>query len=134
VPRGVGAPVADPHEIANVLGLPGNNLLLDEARNLPLDVLLRVPGRVPGSTPVTAMPMATLNPAELMRVDRDRGSVTPGKRADLVVLADLATFAPAIVVHGGRTVARDGTLTDALPDPDYPRGAGPPSTWPGPRR
>lgn len=47
VPRGVQTLVADPHEIANVLGLPGMELLLDEAATLPLDVLLRVPGRVP---------------------------------------------------------------------------------------
>jgi len=47
VPRGVSTLVADPYEIANVLGLPGVELLLDEALGVPLDVMLRVPGRVP---------------------------------------------------------------------------------------
>ena len=47
MPRGVSTLVADPYEIANVLGLPGVELLLDEALGVPLDVMLRVPGRVP---------------------------------------------------------------------------------------
>lgn len=284
VPRGVQTLIADPHEIANVLGLPGMELLLDEAATLPLDVLLRVPGRVPalpahletsghevdlaatielldredavclggdinpalllgadpdqlakieatidrgktvggqlpgfrgpvldasvaagledthvaesvaevidqlrrglrvlltpridrlpaeqwpelataiteagidtrnlvlctddihpnilrreghldqrvrlaveaGFAPITAIQMATLNTAELMRLDRDRGSVAPGKLADLVVVDDLGTFEPSLVVHGGTVVARDGKLVTEHPQPRYPEWA-----------
>ena len=47
VPRGVLSLCADAHEIANVLGLPGIDLFVAEARDLPLNLLLRVPGRVP---------------------------------------------------------------------------------------
>ncbi|MEE3353705.1 MAG: amidohydrolase family protein, partial [Actinomycetota bacterium] len=47
VPRGVLVLVADPHEIANVLGMAGIEFLLGQSAGLPLDVLLRVPGRVP---------------------------------------------------------------------------------------
>ena len=47
VPRGVLTLIADPHEIANVLGLAGIELLVAEAAGVPLDLLLRVPGRVP---------------------------------------------------------------------------------------
>ena len=38
VPRGTSAVVADPHEIANVLGVPGVEFMLRTSRNLPLDV------------------------------------------------------------------------------------------------
>src|SRR5262245_29756867 len=47
VPRGITTVAADPHEIANVLGLPGIDALFEDARRTPLRVLLRVPGRVP---------------------------------------------------------------------------------------
>lgn len=284
VPRGVSTLVADPHEIANVLGRPGVALLLDEATDLPLEILLRVPGRVPalpahletsghemdlaatielldrddavclggdinpalllsadpdqlakidatvvrgktvggqlpgftgppldasvaagledthvaesveevieqlrrglrvlltpridrlpaeewpalataitdahldtrnlvlctddihpnilrreghldhrvrlaieaGFDPIAAIQMATINPAQLMRLDRDRGSVAPGRFADLVVLDDLARFEPHLVVHGGCIVARSGALTTDLARPPYPTWA-----------
>lgn len=281
VPRGVLTLVADPHEIANVLGAAGIHLLLDEAADLPLDVLLRVPGRVPalpahletsghemdleatlalldrddavclggdinpalllgadpeqlrkiqatidrgktvggqlpgftgpvldasivtgledthvaesagevidqlrrglrvlltpridrlpaeewpelaaamvrndidtrylvlctddihpnilqreghldqrvrlavaaGFDPLVAVQMATINPAELMRIDRDRGSVAPGKLADLAVLDDLATFDAGLVVRRGSVVARDHELVATLSPRPYP--------------
>ena len=48
VPRGVTSVVEDPHEIANVLGIKGIELFLQEARQLPINFFLRVPGQVPG--------------------------------------------------------------------------------------
>jgi adenine deaminase len=47
VPRGVTAVAEDPHEIGNVLGEAGIRLMFDEARHVPLKVMLRVPGRIP---------------------------------------------------------------------------------------
>ena len=47
VPRGVLSICEDPHEIANVLGRPGIDLIVDEAKGVPLNLFLRVPGRVP---------------------------------------------------------------------------------------
>ncbi len=47
VPRGVTAVAEDPHEIGNVLGVPGMRLLFDEAATTPLKLFLRVPGRIP---------------------------------------------------------------------------------------
>jgi adenine deaminase len=47
VPRGVTAVAEDPHEIGNVLGEAGIRLMFEEARRVPLKVLLRIPGRIP---------------------------------------------------------------------------------------
>ncbi len=49
VPRGTTAVIADPHEIANVLGKDGVKLLLDEADNSPLRLFCLAPSCVPSS-------------------------------------------------------------------------------------
>lgn len=67
-------------------------------------VRLAIAGGVP---PVTAIRMATLNPAEHFRLD-DRGAVAPGRRADLVVFRDLSAPAAERVYRGGVLVARNG--------------------------
>lgn len=41
--------VIDPHEIANILGTKGIELIMQEARTLPLDVFLTIPSCVPSS-------------------------------------------------------------------------------------
>jgi adenine deaminase len=63
-----------------------------------------------GFDPIEVIQMATLNAAEHLRVDRDLGSVAPGKRADLVVLDDLASFSVSTVLYGGGIVAEAGQL------------------------
>ena len=60
-----------------------------------------------GLPPLEALRAITTVPAARLRL-HDRGSVTPGRRADLVLLEDLASFRPAIVIAGGAVVARDG--------------------------
>ena len=42
---------ADPHEIANVLGVDGLKMILDEIRRIPLRVFICVPSCVPASIP-----------------------------------------------------------------------------------
>jgi adenine deaminase len=54
LPWGTSAVVADPHEIANVLGLDGIRYFLECARNLPLDIFLNLPSCVPASPLETA--------------------------------------------------------------------------------
>ncbi len=49
VPWGTSAVVADPHEIANVLGLDGIRYFLDATQDLPLDVFFNLPSCVPAS-------------------------------------------------------------------------------------
>ena len=50
LPFGTTAVVADPHEIANVLGTDGVHWLLDAAADLPLDVWFMASSCVPAST------------------------------------------------------------------------------------
>jgi adenine deaminase len=54
VPMGTTAVVADPHEIANVLGLDGINYLLESSRDLPLTVFFMMPPCVPATDLETA--------------------------------------------------------------------------------
>lgn len=49
VPRGTTAVVADPHEIANVLGLEGIRYMLDMAKYNPLNVYVMAPSCVPST-------------------------------------------------------------------------------------
>ena len=49
LPLGTTAIVADPHEIANVLGTDGVHWLLDACREVPLDVFFMAPSSVPAS-------------------------------------------------------------------------------------
>ncbi|MBI5896220.1 MAG: adenine deaminase [Desulfobacterales bacterium] len=65
-----------------------------------------------GVDPITAIQMATLNPAEYFRLD-DLGAVAPGRRADLVVLDDLNDPVVRQVYSGGRLVAAENRWVDA---------------------
>jgi len=49
VPRGTGAVIADPHEIGNVLGARGIELMLEISEGLPLDCFFMAPSCVPAS-------------------------------------------------------------------------------------
>ncbi len=49
VPRGTTSVIADPHEIANVLGSEGVKLILEEAKHTPLKVYCMIPSCVPSS-------------------------------------------------------------------------------------
>ncbi|MFP3868880.1 MAG: adenine deaminase [Desulfobacteraceae bacterium] len=54
VPRGTTAVVADPHEIANVMGTRGLDYMLTANQGLPLDIFLMIPSCVPASHLETA--------------------------------------------------------------------------------
>jgi len=49
LPHGTTAIIADPHEIANVLGLEGVRFMLRESEEIPLDVFFMAPSCVPAS-------------------------------------------------------------------------------------
>src|SRR5215472_5857938 len=49
LPHGTTSVVADPHEIANVLGTDGVHWLLDACEHVPLDIFVMAPSCVPAS-------------------------------------------------------------------------------------
>ena len=60
-----------------------------------------------GLDPIKAIQIASLNTAEYFGL-RNLGAVAPGYRADLLVLPDLKTFKPDVVLKDGKIVARNG--------------------------
>ncbi len=73
-----------------------------------------------GLPPVTAIQMATLNTAEHFGLEKDLGSITPGRYADIVISSDLVELPIELVISGGEIVAEDGRLTIDLPRYEYP--------------
>ncbi|MDJ0708193.1 MAG: adenine deaminase, partial [Leptolyngbyaceae cyanobacterium MO_188.B28] len=73
-----------------------------------------------GVDPVTAVQMASLNPAEYFGVDRDIGGIAPGKIADILLVEDLENFTVQSVIVNGQVVAEEGRLRVDLPTPSYP--------------
>jgi adenine deaminase len=66
-----------------------------------------------GFEPVTAIQTVTLNVAEHFGIDHLVGAVAPGRLADLVLLPDLTTIKPELVISNGRVVAEKGDLVVA---------------------
>ena len=64
VPHGTTGMFIDPHEIANVFGLRGVRLMVDEAAQQPIHVFVQMPSCVP-SAPKFETPGAVLGPAEV---------------------------------------------------------------------
>jgi adenine deaminase len=70
---------------------------------------------VAGGVPLAmALRAATINPATLYRLF-GRGAVSPGLRADLLLVKDPAFPHPEVVIFAGKVVSRDGALADSLP-------------------
>ncbi len=83
-----------------------------------LDQMLRVM-IAHGLPPEWAYRAATLNAAT--RIGRpDLGLIAPGKRADIVLMDDLAQVRASLVVADGQVVAEAGALTVAAPEVDPP--------------
>ncbi len=62
-----------------------------------------------GLDPIIAIRMATWNPARYFRL-HDRGAITAGRRADMIVFDDLQAPRPRLVFRGGKLVAKDGVM------------------------
>jgi adenine deaminase len=73
-----------------------------------------------GLKPITAIQMATLNTAEHFGLERELGSITPGRRADLLLTSDLPSLPVEMVIARGEVLAEHGTLTADIPKASYP--------------
>ena len=63
-----------------------------------------------GLDPLIAIQMATINTATHFGLERELGSITPGRRADVILSSDLKTLPIETVIARGQIVAQDGTL------------------------
>lgn len=61
-----------------------------------------------GVSPVAAIQMATINGAEALGLHHDIGSITPGRRADILLVDDLSALAIDAVMVDGEYVVEDG--------------------------
>jgi len=73
-----------------------------------------------GLRPMAAIQMATLNTAIHFGLEREIGSITPGRRADVVITSDLATLPIEVVIAGGQVVAENGRIAVDIPPYPYP--------------
>jgi len=73
-----------------------------------------------GLKPITAIQMMTLNTAQHFGMERDIGSISPGRRADVVLTSDLVTFPVELVMAQGRVLAENGVLSVDIPERAYP--------------
>jgi adenine deaminase len=76
-----------------------------------------------GVDPITAIQMATLNPAEHYEIAREIGSIAPARFADILVIGNLSKVRVEAVFADGKLVARDGRMLVDLPRPSYPESA-----------
>ncbi len=76
-----------------------------------------------GCDPLIAIQMATINPASHFGLERELGSITPGRRADVILTTDLRTLPIDAVVAQGQLVAENGRLLVDCPRIDWPGAA-----------
>ena len=76
-----------------------------------------------GLKPIVAIQMATLNTAQHFGLERELGSITPGRRADLILTSDLVTLPVEMVIARGMVLAEDGRLVAEIPPSTYPAAA-----------
>lgn len=73
-----------------------------------------------GCDPLVALQMATINTACHFGLEREIGSITPGRRADIVLTSDLATLPVEMVIARGKTVSEKGKCLVECPHFPWP--------------
>jgi len=76
-----------------------------------------------GCDPLVALQMATINTATHFGLERDIGSLTPGRRADVILSSNLKTLPIETVIARGQVVAQDGVCLVDCPHYDWPKHA-----------
>jgi len=73
-----------------------------------------------GLPPLTALQMVTINTASHFGLERELGSITPGRRADLIISSDLVTLPIELVLAHGEVWAERGKLSKEIAPYAYP--------------
>ncbi|MGI9401727.1 MAG: adenine deaminase, partial [Rhizobiaceae bacterium] len=76
-----------------------------------------------GLRPITAIQMATLNTAEHFGLERELGSITPGRRGDFLLVSNLPEMKIELVYARGKLLADSSGLTCEMPEFHYPDSA-----------
>ena len=76
-----------------------------------------------GCDPLVALQMATINTATHFGLEREIGSLAPGRRADVILTSNLRTLTIEKVVARGQLIAVDGTIITDCPHLDWPDSA-----------
>jgi adenine deaminase len=113
-PRGSTGLFVDPHEMANVFGLKGVKLMVDEAQQQPIHVWVQMPSCVP-SAPGLETPGASIGPEEVAEAMTWDGIIGLGEmmsfpgvfNGDEKILAELAATHAAGKVIGGHYPSPD---------------------------
>ncbi len=113
-PHGTTAMFIDPHEIANVFGLKGVKLMVDEAQQQPIHVWVQMPSCVP-SAPGLETAGASIGPEEVAEAMRWPGIIGLGEMmnfpgvfsADEKMLAEMVETRKAGKVIGGHYASAD---------------------------
>ncbi|MBW2143043.1 MAG: adenine deaminase [Deltaproteobacteria bacterium] len=74
-----------------------------------------------GVDPIRAIQAVTINPATYLGLDRDVGSVAPGRKADIQIVKNLEDGVPEKVIANGRLTAQEGRLLSDVnfPEPSF---------------
>lgn len=73
-----------------------------------------------GVDPITAIQMVTINVAQCFQMDRDLGSISPGRWADILLISDLTKVKVEKVLINGELVAEEGKMVVEIPPVTYP--------------
>ena len=76
-----------------------------------------------GCDPLIALQMATINTATHFGLERELGSIAPGRRADAILTSDLRTLPIDVVIGRGKVIASDGKIAVDCPHLDWPESA-----------
>jgi adenine deaminase len=105
--RGTTGMFIDPHEIANVFGLKGVKLMVDEAQMQPIHVWVQMPSCVP-SAPGLETPGASIGPKEVAQAMKWKGIIGLGEMMNFpgVFMGDKKMLEEMTITHAhGKTIS-----------------------------
>ena len=76
-----------------------------------------------GCDPLVALQMCTVNTATHFGLERELGSIAPGRRADMILTSDLKTLPIEVVYGRGVKLAENGSILVDCPHLDWPAKA-----------